>query len=468
VSSRRKDEPKSIARRLRTAIAGSSALALAVAFIAFSIGWSQFVVRQTTSEMSRQVVALAAAEKAAENSAATDAVRASLFRVEAGLLGATLLVTDEAGVVQRASDELSAPRSLDLGLLGRADSGGVRSATVAGADGTRLLLVAAPVGDGRQLVAVRRLSEIRNAQTGVLALAAAVTLLALAVAWFAGGWLAARLTAPLVRLEAGAERIAAGEFGAQVAEEGDAETVSLSRSFNRMSAQVARAYEAQRSFVGDVSHEIRTPLTSISGFSGALIDGTITEPEAQKRALRVIQAEARRIQDMSETLLALAQLDAGAAVMANDEVDVVVLGEALRSRFEGSAQATDVAFEVELGAAPGLLGDSERLLQAASILVDNALGYAPSGGIVRVSGHAASGCWRLIVDDNGPGVPAEKREAIFTRFARLDESRSTQSGGAGLGLAICERLVGLMGGRVWVEDSPLGGARFVLELPSAA
>ena len=73
-----------------------------------------------------------------------------------------------------------------------------------------------------------------------------------------------------------------------------------------------------------------------------------------------------------------------------------------------------------------------------------------------------------MVDDDGPGIPAEKREAVFERFARLDESRATSSGGAGLGLAICARLTELMGGRIAVEDSPLGGARFVLELPLEA
>jgi two-component system, OmpR family, sensor histidine kinase MtrB len=353
--------------------------------------------------------------------------------------------------------------------LGVLDAGGVRSATVAGAGGSPLLLVAAPVGDGRQLVAVQRLSEIRAAQTGVLALAGGVLLLALVVAWFVGGWIARRLTGPLVRLEAGAERIAAGEFGATVPEEGDAETVSLARSFNRMSRRVALAYDAQRSFVGDVSHEIRTPLTSIGGFAGALLDGTISDPAAQERALGVIRDEARRIQDLSDTLLALAQLDAGAVELAREPIDTQALATALRSRFEAPAASHQVALEVSISEerAP-LLSDPERLLQAASTLVSNALAYAPREGRVAVSSQSGGGRWRLVVDDDGPGIPAEKREAVFERFARLDDSRATSSGGAGLGLAICARLTELMGGRIAVEDSPLGGARFVLELPLEA
>ena len=304
---------RSIAMRMRVAIAGSAALVLLVAFGAFWLGWSQFVVRQRTAEISRQVVALAAAEKT------SPADRRLRERARQPLPGRGGPSRRDAARDRRcgrggahALTSVSASSRSISARLGAADAGGVRSATVAGAGGSPLLLVAAPVGDGRQLVAVQRLSEIRAAQTGVLALAGGVLLLALVVAWFVGGWIARRLTAPLVRLEAGAERIAAGEFGATVPEEGDAETVSLARSFNRMSERVALAYDAQRSFVGDVSHEIRTPLTSISGFAGALLDGTISDPAAQERALGVIRDEARRIQDLSDTLLALAQLDAGA------------------------------------------------------------------------------------------------------------------------------------------------------------
>jgi len=86
---------------------------------------------------------------------------------------------------------------------------------------------------------------------------------------------------------------------------------------------------------------------------------------------------------------------------------------------------------------------------------------------VRISAWSENSRWRIAVDDDGPGVPPLRRERIFDRFTRLDESRSSESGGSGLGLAICSRLVELMEGSVWAEDGPLGGARFVIELPEA-
>ncbi len=456
----------SFVTRTRLAIAGVSAAVLLIAFAVFSAGWSAFVVEQRTAELSRQLPAIAAAEALAAESA-SGSVRDSLLRVEAGLLGAALFVTDSTGEVLRASEPKAAPRSLDLTMLRAASQPGVRSATVRGAGGRQVLVVAAPVGDGRQFVAVQRLSEIRAAQTGVLAVGAAGLLAALVVAWFAGGWLARRLTRPLLDLEAGAEQIASGEFGAQVVEVGDVEIASLARSFNHMSKRVADAHAAQQAFVGDVSHEIRTPLTSITGFAQALLDGTIADDDGRRRAAGVIAHEAGRIEEITTTLLSLAQLDAGAVDVLREPVDLAVLADALAGRFGPQATELGVALAIEVPSAPRPLADPNRLLQCVSALVDNALGHACPAGQVRVSARGIDSRWRIFVDDDGPGIPPEKRDAIFERFTRLDASRSSESGGAGLGLAICARLVELMGGRVWAEDGPLGGARLVIELPEA-
>jgi signal transduction histidine kinase len=330
-----------------------------------------------------------------------------------------------------------------------------------------VLVVAAPVGDGRQLVAVQRLSEIRTVQAGLLASGAIGLLAALAVAWFAGGLLAHRLTRPLLDLQAGAERIASGDFGAQVSDDGDVEVAALARSFNHMSRRVADAHAAQQAFVGDVSHEIRTPLTSIAGFAHALQDGTIADEAGRQRAAGVIEHEARRIAEITTTLLSLSQLDAGSVELLREPVDLAVLCDALAGRFGVVAVERGVSLAIEVPGEPRPLADPERLLQCVSALVDNALAHARPSGDVRVSAWCGDSRWRVIVDDDGPGIPPEKRDIIFDRFTRLDESRSSESGGAGLGLSICARLVNLMGGRVWAEQSPLGGARLVIDLPEA-
>ena len=260
---------RSVASRARAYLAGAALIALVVAFGVFAIGWSQYSIWQRSDDLSRQVAALARGQAAGSRlTSATTATQARLFQVEAGLIGAALFVTDDAGVVQRSS-MAKPPASLPLARLGQPSTGGTRAGVLRNGAGVQVLVVAAAVDSGHQLVAVQGLSEIRRAQTGLLLLAGVALVVAAVVAYVAGGILARRLTRPLVRLETAAEQVTAGAFGTQVAEEGDAETASLARSFNRMSLRVADAYAAQKAFVGDVSHEMPTPFASSGTRRGA-------------------------------------------------------------------------------------------------------------------------------------------------------------------------------------------------------
>lgn len=456
---------RSIVTRMRLAIAGVSAVVVVLAFAVFWAGWSAYQVERRTAELGGQLTALSVAEQTGSVQLPED-LRDRLLRIEARLLGAALFVTDTSGAVVRTSEEGTSLRAIELGRLGPMREDGSRQAVISGADGTSVLVVAVESDGGRWLVAVQRLADLRNAQTGVAAAAIAGVLVAVLVAWFAGGWLAGRLSRPLLELEAGAQRIAAGEYGSHVGVTGDAEVVSLADSFNEMSDKVAQAYEAQRAFVGDVSHEIKTPLTSISGFARALVDGTAATPEQREHAASIIYSEAARVEELTQTLLSLAQLDAGAVQLDRQRVDLELLANALAGRFAAYVDGEAPPVSVEFTAACAPLADPDRLLQCASALVANALAHGGEGTRVTVSDESGGGRWRLLVDDNGPGVPEHSRLEVFERFTRLDTSRSSVSGGAGLGLAICARLVSMMAGRIWVEDSPLGGARFVIELPA--
>ncbi len=453
-----------IATRARLYLVGAALIALVAALGVFALGWSLYAVQQRTDTLARQVSALAKGQAvAARSGAAPTAASARLFKVEAGLIGAALFVTDESGNVEQ-STLATAQASLPIDKVSRESAAGTASGILRNASGVRVLAVMAPIDATHRLVAVQGLAEIRAAYAGMLAIAAVALAAAALVAYVAGGLLARRLAAPLTRLKGAAEEVAAGGFGAQVAEEGDAETTSLARSFNRMSRRVADAYSAQEAFVGDVSHEIRTPLTSIRGFAEAMLDGTISDPSRQSHALQVIYDEAGRIGEVTDALLTLSSLDAGAVALAAEPVDVVALADALRARFTRTAETAGVALEIALVDQP--LADPSRLLQSLSALVANAIAHTPSGGRVRVSSHVEGVLWQVRVEDSGPGIPADKRRDVFGRFTRLDSSRSADGGGAGLGLAICKRLIELMGGTIDVQDSELGGALFVVRLPS--
>jgi signal transduction histidine kinase len=469
VSGGRRPGLPSIRQRTTLAVMAVATVSVIVVFGVFYFAWTRYTLSVRTAELLAESRVIASGLDAAglPGGAGDEGdVRGRLMRVEAGLIGAALSVTDRSGAVLFTTSE-SGIRDYPVGEL-QVDptvpglSSGVR--TLSGV-GTVLVVAAELDIPDRYLVAAQPVREINQTQGRVLALFGASALAALAVAWLVGAWLAGRITAPLVRLTAGVRALAGGDWGHQVPVEGDDEVAELAGSFNRMSARVAGAYSAQKEFVGDVSHELRTPVTSISGFSEALIDGTISDGPARDRALRAIHEEAGRIAELTRALLRLAELDVAEAASTGAAADVALLAEALSSRF--GVRAAEGGRTLGLEPLHGVpVAEQERLLQAASILVENALAHTPPGASVRVRAQACGPTWELSVDDSGPGVPDRDRDRVFGRFTRLDTSRAA-GGGSGLGLAICRRLVELMGGTVRVEDSDLGGARFVIALPLA-
>lgn len=467
-----------IARRLRLALFAVGALCIAAAVATFYTLWTQQTLELRMTELERQVgvVGSGVAVGSVVPGSVQDEgrVRARLLKVEAGLIGARLAVTDGRGTVLFSTAGGSGAASYPIAALKRSGSEfDARSGVLDLGASSDVVVVAVPVAFAgpddpeRYLVGARPLSDIRTADGWVLASIGLSALIALLVAWLVGTWLARRVTGPLVRLTEGARAVAAGEWGRQVPVEGDDEVASLAGAFNDMSARVAGAYRAQMEFVGDVSHELRTPVTSIRGFAQAIGEGVVSEEAGIKRAAGIIVDEADRLADLTATLLSLADLDSGAVELVRLPVDTASLAEILRARFGARASDAGLRLDIDLGGARPL-ADPERLLQAASGIVENALAHAAGAGRVRLRAGVEDGLWRLEVSDDGPGIALADRERIFGRFTRLDPSRAAASGGSGLGLAICRRIVDVMGGRIWADSSPdLGGARFTVELPAA-
>jgi signal transduction histidine kinase len=464
-----------IAARTRLAVVSVAAASVVLVALVLYGAWLQYTVAVRTATLSGQVYALAEGMKAG---GAVDlsaeppltGLRQQMFEVEALLLGARLVLLDEAGSVRQSSDDGGTLTSYDIErLTGEPDERGVRSGVRPLAGAGRVIVAAAPVtgvAEDAYLVAVQPVRELAAVQRGGGLIALGIAVVSILGAWLIGGVVARRITAPVVRLQEGAEAIRAGSWGHQVPVEGDVEVASLARSFNEMSRRVDDAYTAQRNFVGDVSHELRTPITAIQGFSGALLEGMAADDAERERFLHFIRKEAGRLMELTGTLLALADLDSGRVVFERERIDTVGLAEALHARHDATAHTKGVSLDIgDLGEGGRPLGDELRVLQVASALVTNALAHTPSAGAVRVTGTVSGGVWTLAVDDSGPGIPTEQRERIFERFVRLDESRTAAAGGgAGLGLPICRRLVEAMGGTIGVEDSDLGGARFAVTL----
>lgn len=239
----------------------------------------------------------------------------------------------------------------------------------------------------------------------------------------------------------------------------DDEVARLAVTMNDMLDRLDASQAAQRRFVSDASHELRSPLASIT----AALDLAHRRPDLLDQSLvdDSLLPEALRMQGLVEDLLLLARTDehAGRHVEMDVDLDDIVLAEADRIR---SLTGLTVAANVK---AARVTGDPNALGRLVRNLVDNAIRHAH--GAVHLECAAVDGHAVVVVADDGPGVPIEDRRRVFDRFVRLDSPRDRTSGGAGLGLSIVAQLVEAHRGTVSVDESPSGGARFVVRLPLA-
>jgi len=220
--------------------------------------------------------------------------------------------------------------------------------------------------------------------------------------------------------------------------------------------RVARAEAAQRRFVSDASHELRSPVAAVRQHA----EVALAHPgRADAQALAgTVHDEAVRMQRLVDDLLLLARADEGAPVALRRPVDLddLVLEELRRLR-----AATGLRIDGTAVGAARVAGDEDALRRLVRNLGENAARHARTR-VAFTLADPGDGRVRLVVEDDGPGIPAADRARVFERFVRLDESRSRGAGGAGLGLAIVAEVAAAHGGSVRVED----GARFVVTLPS--
>ena len=218
-----------------------------------------------------------------------------------------------------------------------------------------------------------------------------------------------------------------------------------------------RAFARQRQFVSDASHELRSPLTAIRGQLEVLARQEQPSAQEVRRVETAALREMGRVERLVEDMLSLARLDEGVGPALREVSAAGFLRELAEARGGEDEQLGDLAEgTIEL--------DPDLVAQVVRNLLDNADRYAGEGQVV-LSARAAGSSLVVSVDDAGPGIPAEERERVFDRFHRRDSARDRASGGSGLGLGIARAIVSAHGGRIWVDDSPLGGARVSFSLP---
>lgn len=297
---------------------------------------------------------------------------------------------------------------------------------------------------------------------------ALIAVLALLLSALASLLLARRLLHPIRRITAAAKELGAGRYATRIPADRNDELGRLARDFNHLAAALERNEQTRRRWVADISHELRTPLAILRGEIEALLDGV---RQLSPQRLQSLHGEVLGLGKLVDDLYELALSDLGALDYKRETLDLAEVidetVEGFRRRF--AAKGLQLVNRVQ-GPLP-LTGDSRRLQQLFTNLLENSQRYTDPGGRLEidldsVKGEAADGCYQLLLQDTAPDVPAQALPRLFERLYRVDKSRSRSLGGAGLGLAICRNIVAAHGGHIEAADSTLGGLALRIRLPA--
>jgi signal transduction histidine kinase len=281
----------------------------------------------------------------------------------------------------------------------------------------------------------------------------AACLVSFGLAWY--------LSRPLHHLRRALAAVAAGDLTVRVAPligSRRDEIADLGRDFDRMADRLEALVETRQRLLHDVSHELRSPLTRMQAAIGLLRQ----EPERTTDMVERIEREAARLDALIGELLALARLEAGGEAITRERVDVVELLAAIAEDAAFEAEANGRRLEFSSDGPFIALVSGELICRAFENILRNAVKFTAEGTAVHVSAEASPAQLRVTVEDHGPGVPADRLEAIFDPFVRLDPAQ-----GSGLGLAIARRAIEGHGGTVSAILAPHGGLRITLSLPAS-
>jgi len=283
----------------------------------------------------------------------------------------------------------------------------------------------------------------------------------------AGGYLMARRAlAPIDQLAAASRRITADRLHERLTVPNAHDEIGrLAAVVNETFGRLESSFDQLRRFTADASHELRTPLSVIRGIGELGLRETRT-PAEYKEAMGSMLEEVDRLTRLVDTLLQLSRGDAGMLRLSRDVVDLADLAREVAASLNLLAEERRQRLDVAAAASVGVLADRCVLRDAVTNLVDNAIKYSPAGSTIRI--HVDGGPERatLTVADEGAGIAPEHRDRIFDRFYRIDEARSREMGGAGLGLAIAKWAVEANGGQIALEPAGTGSV-FRISLPRA-
>ena len=291
-------------------------------------------------------------------------------------------------------------------------------------------------------------------------------------------YLARSIARPIREAASGAAQLSGGDLSMRLHEGGPGEVGDLTRAFNEMAerlqvalgdleeqnAQLRDSDRMKSELVNTVSHELRTPLAGILGFTSLLLSRDY-DPETRRHYLGVVDAQARRLSELIDKFLDVRRIEEGGFAQVEEVVDLAPLLREEAQLYE--EQSGDHRLELDVPEQPlAVRGDPNALRQVIGNLLSNAIKYSPDGGVVELAAGLEGESVRVVVRDQGMGIPAPQQPRIFTKFFRGDVATSGIAG-TGLGLAVTRDIVESHGGRIGFTSAEGQGSTFWLELPDA-
>lgn len=283
----------------------------------------------------------------------------------------------------------------------------------------------------------------------------------------AGRWLAGRSLVPLTRLAAATRGIGISNLHDRVSVRGaNDELDEVAAAFNQALARVEQSVGEMRQFSAALAHELRTPLAILRGEAELALSQPVSAPERERLVSQIDEYD--RLTRLINQILTLARAGAGEISMTRRPVDLSVLSSEVVDQLELVAEAREISITRDIPAGVVVEGDAGWLERLLLILLDNAIKFTPHGGRISVTLSSADTFVRLAIADSGIGIAPEALSHVFERFYRADASRSRQTDGAGLGLALAQWIAGVHQATIDVTSTLGEGSTFIVNFVQAA
>ncbi len=347
--------------------------------------------------------------------------------------------------------------------------------TLGGIFNTTALTVGVPIRYGDEVIlggifVSLPLPEIHQMRSGVLHIFLLSVSLVFLVALVIIYTMSARITRPLKTLNNASKAIANGHFERRVALTEQNEIGELGDSFNKMADSIENLEDMRRSFIANVSHDLRTPMTTITGFVGGILDGTIP-PEEQNRYLSIVLDETKRLSRLVTDLLDLSKMEQGAFSLEMRELDINELIRLAVIKLEKRITEKNIHLTIHFESEnQRVLADKDSIQRVLTNLLDNALKFTEENGFMDIrTGMTDKNKVFVSIQNSGIGIEKDDLKYVFDRFYKSDKSRSLNKNGTGLGLYIVKNIIKAHGETVWAESEPGSFTRFNFTLqPSSA